>query len=225
MALSPPKYPGKKRPLEFVSLNQANGSSNVAISSFTESSSSPWLDSHKRSRISQPMNDENSSPSRLDGTRSHEADVFKRYDPSMFAASSASYASHPMHHGEQGTAINLMREDYERKLQHKDEQLVNLTKISKQVYESHARLEQENKSLAEENKILKKAFGIQDNRMRELTSQNQQYQHLIEQMSDYLANMERMNYQLREELRQRDLQASGGNHTFLQPPNPPPDVF
>jgi len=230
IALSPPIYSAKKRPLEFVSLNHGAASMNEqTTAAHTAASSSSWMESNKRSRLSS-MNDENYSPSRHDAA-DPSASIFKKYDPNMFASSAAaaqpmpSYP-HPSSHGYHDTAyINTVKEEYERKLHQKDEQIVNLTKISKQVYESHARLDQENKALAEENKLLKKAFGIQDSRMRELLGQNQQCQQMIEQMAQYLANLEQANYQLREELRNRDIKSSGGNHTFFQPPDPPPDVY
>lgn len=213
IALSPPVYSAKKRPLEFVSLNQANNEP------------SSWLDSSKRSRIAYG-NDENSSPSRLDSMKYQDAELFKKYDPSMFASSSnPAPGLPPLNQSYQDTCINTIKLDYERKLQLKDEQLLSLTKISRQIHEANARLDHENKSLAEENKILKKAFGIQDSRMREVCSQNQQIRQMIDQMSEYIANLERINYQMREELRNRDIKSTGGNHTFFQPPNPPPDVY
>lgn len=225
IALSPPGYGSRKRPLDerFI----GSPADCMSLPQALHSSSNDHL---KRGRMG---NDENQSPLPSFEKSSHEVKRIRLQngtDPNILASGPSSFSSQILANQKQLESISqyhemqlqYVRNDYERKLQQKDEQILNLSKISKQVHDTNIKLEQENKSLIEENKIFKKAIHIQDNRQREMTQQNQQYQMLLQQLTEYISNLEKANGQLRDALRYNDTSSSNG--TYYYPP-PPPDVY
>lgn len=71
----------------------------------------------------------------------------------------------------------------------------------------------------EENRILKRAVAIQDGRQKELAGQNQQLQQVLAQAAEHVANLERVNRELRSKVESNRGQYSF--HTYDRPP----DVF
>lgn len=76
----------------------------------------------------------------------------------------------------------------------------------------------EHNQCLEENKVLKKAVGIQDNRYRELSSNYDQLQNVMAMAADHIGKLEQSN---------RELSAQISHMTYSGhfPPGPPPDVF
>lgn len=126
--------------------------------------------------------------------------------------------------------ITALKVEHQIEISEKDQQISKLTKGCKQLAENNQRLEESIKSLSEDNKVLKRAVGIQDSKIKDLTAQNQQLQAILPQISTHIANLERQNEELKNYIR---LIESNGRHSSSSPnspfnsflPPPPPDVF
>ena len=110
--------------------------------------------------------------------------------------------------------MNQMKEENDLKIALKDDQLSHVAKLYKQVCDSNSRIENDNKLLNENLKILKKAVTIQDTRLREISQQNQQQEVTISNLNEYI-------HKLETQLLSSTVYSQSG---FYFPP-PPPDVF
>jgi hypothetical protein len=118
------------------------------------------------------------------------------------------------------------RSQSESTITDRDGKIASLTALTQQLLERNTRLEQDGKVHQDENRILKKAVGIQDHRQRELTAQNQQLQGLLGQASQYIQALETQNHELLGELRHRELGATKFPPNSSFGPGPPhPPVF
>lgn len=89
-----------------------------------------------------------------------------------------------------------------------------------------ADLEHGHGQLGEENKILKRAVGIQDGKLREALTQTQQLQTMLERAKQVMEELDSSNRQLRYQLSlQNNTYSGGGMHFDDFNHQPPPDVF
>lgn len=108
---------------------------------------------------------------------------------------------------------------YREHIETKDEQIAIISNENQELHQQCESFAENNIKLNEENRILKKAVGIQENRLRELQNQQQNMQEIMNQAADYIANLERINASLRHRIECNDSTRS----SFL--PDIPPDVY
>eukprot|EP01041_Mallomonas_annulata_P009217 gene9217-19115_t len=113
--------------------------------------------------------------------------------------------------------INNLRLETQRALSEKDFSLQEMQNTTKLMMDTVQLVQQQNQKLDEENKLFKRAIGIQEGRYRELGLQHQQIRDALGQAIEYVANLERANASLKDHLRQMN----GPEFISYQPP---PDV-
>ncbi len=100
----------------------------------------------------------------------------------------------------------------------KDEDVALLSHENSQMNLHCEELSSNQSRLIEENRILKRAVGIQDNKQRDLLQEIQQMRSIMDQAADHIGNLERANAMLRQQLESQNYPES-----YL--PNLPPDVY
>lgn len=121
--------------------------------------------------------------------------------------------------------VQSIKLDFETKITDKDNQMAKFTKNFALI---NSKLETDNKLLQEENRILKKAVTIQDNKVKELLMQNQKYNETVGQAVTYIQQIEQQNHQLRSEVNYYRNQFVKENRISFEsnfPPPPPPDIY
>jgi DNA repair exonuclease SbcCD ATPase subunit len=108
--------------------------------------------------------------------------------------------------------------DRRENLERKDEQIQNISNENAESYQRCETFADNNSKLLEENRILKRAVGIQESRLREVQSQSQQMQELMNQAADYIAGLERANAALKHRVECNDSKSYFSSEG-------PPDVY
>ena len=103
----------------------------------------------------------------------------------------------------------------------KQNQLDDSQNNLKMVMENMHTVQQQSSRLDEENKLFKRAIGIQEGRNREAGAQNQQLREALGQAIEHISNLERANNSLRDHLRMLNGPEAMGHYHH----QPPPDVF
>jgi regulator of replication initiation timing len=104
-------------------------------------------------------------------------------------------------------------------MEQKDEQLHAISNENSELNHQCESFVENTSKLNEENRILKKAVGIQETRLRELQQQTQHMQDVMNQAADYIAGLERTNAALRSRVEADHSSRS----SYL--PDVPPDVY
>lgn len=123
-----------------------------------------------------------------------------------------------------------IKTEYQMNLDKAQREMECLRTQNKSLLESNQSMSGGYKNILDENKVLKRAVGIQDSRLNDQHQQNQQYQRIISQATEYVQKLQEDHKQLETQLRLTQQQLSqalssnrGGNH--YDPELPPPDVF
>lgn len=116
------------------------------------------------------------------------------------------------------SVVTSLRMEQQMLVARKDHELQQVMQENQRLNNQCLAMRMEHNQCLEENKVLKKAVGIQDGRYRELASNYDQLQHVMAMAAEHIANLERSNRELSSQISQM----SYGNHF---PPGPPPDVF
>jgi predicted nuclease with TOPRIM domain len=102
----------------------------------------------------------------------------------------------------------------------KDAHIEQLLQERQSLMECNQNLNSNNIKINDENKILKKAVNIQENRLKDLNNQNSTLQGIVSQAADYVVTLENTIVQLRQQLdRNTDISSN-----YIIPPRPP-DVY
>jgi hypothetical protein len=116
--------------------------------------------------------------------------------------------------------IILNRTEYEIMKNSKDAHIEQLLQERQSLMECNQNLNSINIKINDENKILKKAVNIQENRLKDLNNQNSTLQGIVSQAADYVVTLENTIVQLRQQLdRNTDISSN-----YIIPPRPP-DVY
>jgi predicted nucleic acid-binding Zn-ribbon protein len=118
-------------------------------------------------------------------------------------------------------ALATLRSEFQSVVENKDAEMKALRERNFQLESELNRTEGSRKANEDENKLLKRAVAIQDSRQRELISQNQQLQQVLAQAAEHIANIERVNRQLRSQLELINSPFT----SFDDHNNRPPDVY
>lgn len=112
-----------------------------------------------------------------------------------------------------------LRMEFQRSLDEKDANMLRMRSAAQSLEVALSQSQGARVVCEEENKLLKRAVAIQDSRQKELTGQTQQLQHVLGQAAEHIANLERVNRELRLKLESNSGQYSS-NFSYR-----PPDVF
>ncbi len=100
----------------------------------------------------------------------------------------------------------------------KDEDVAQLSHENSQINFHCEELSSNQSRLIEENRILKRAVGIQDGKQRDLLQEMQEMRQIMDQAADHIGNLERANAILRQQVETQ-------NYPDSYLPNLPPDVY
>lgn len=120
---------------------------------------------------------------------------------------------------EHESTISSMRSELDRVVHIKAQEVDDVRNKFNSAMECLCNCQQHNAKLDEENKILKRAVAIQENRQKEQTTVNQQLRDALYQALEHISGLERTNNSLKEMFRR-----SSNGPDFISP-RPPPDVF
>ena len=112
-----------------------------------------------------------------------------------------------------------LRAQFQTSIESKDREVISLRSSLQHQEVALSRTQSAKIVCEEENRILKRAVAIQDGRQKDLQGQNQQLQNVLIQAAEHIANLERINCELRAQLEPSRVQYSF--HSFDRPP----DVF
>ena len=115
-------------------------------------------------------------------------------------------------------AIWQCREECRVKCEQQDLQLRRAQEENTELIGANEGLKADNQKLIEENRILKRGVGIQENRYKDSNTQNKQLREYLRQAAEQIAHLERGNSMLRMQL-QRANTPNCVIHDM------PPDVF
>lgn len=121
---------------------------------------------------------------------------------------------------EHNCTIASIRSDFEKAIHEKTREMDDIRNKFNVAMEGFCSCQQQNVRLEEENKILKRAVAIQENRQKEQNNTNQQLRDALYQALEHIAGLERTNNNLKEMFRR-----SSSLGTDYISPRPPPDVF
>ena len=107
-------------------------------------------------------------------------------------------------------------------LEKKNREVTQMKTLNNALSHHMEAMKKENGTLQDDNKLLKRAVGIQDNRNKELNTQNAQLQNVLQLAANHIAHLEEVNRNL-----QAQLQAAvcGSNSSGGYNYQPPPDLF
>jgi hypothetical protein len=116
------------------------------------------------------------------------------------------------------SVLSSIRMEHQMALARKDQEIQHISNENKTMTaRCHAMINEHNSCL-EENRLLKKAVGIQDGRYRELSANYDQLQHVMGRAAQHIAMLEKKNEELSEQV--HSMMFSGNNSNFR-----PPDVY
>lgn len=118
--------------------------------------------------------------------------------------------------------ISAIRSECRQILDKKTQEVEAHAQANKRLTDNLQALSCENKTISEENKILKKAVAIQDNRYRDMVSQNNNLQSVLGQAVERIQFLQETNKNLSEHV---NILRGGHLHGHNSFPPPPPDVF
>eukprot|EP01036_Dinobryon_divergens_P022751 gene22751-31040_t len=118
--------------------------------------------------------------------------------------------------------ILAIRSECRQILDKKTQEVESHIQTNKRLTENLQAMSCENKTILEENKILKKAVAIQDNRYRDMVSQNNNLQSVLGQAVERIHYLQDTNKNLSEHI---NILKGGLLHGHNSFPPPPPDVF
>lgn len=102
----------------------------------------------------------------------------------------------------------------------KEAQIQDSRNLNQRLLEELKSRTTERDTMAEENRILKRAVAIQENKIKEMTNQMREYEQFIGAARAYIEEAEREKL-----LRQQQAAMSSYPRSDFFPPQPPPDVF
>jgi hypothetical protein len=128
-----------------------------------------------------------------------------------------------------------IKTEFQMNLDKAQRELECLRSQNKSMVDSNQSMCGEHKRIMDENKVLKRAVAIQDNRYNEQHQQNQQYQQVLSQATEYVQGLQEVNKQLEAKLLQTLQQLSEAmsssshrgshHHNYYDQEQPPPDVY
>jgi len=117
------------------------------------------------------------------------------------------------------SVVQSIRMEHQMALARKDQEIQHITNENRSMSSQCVAMIQEHNACLEENRLLKKAVGIQDGRYRELSANYDQLQHVMALAAQHIAQLEKKNEELSSHL--SNVMFSSNNNF---PPRPP-DVY
>ena len=117
------------------------------------------------------------------------------------------------------SVVQSIRMEHQMALVRKDQEIQHITNENRNMSAQCVAMIQEHNACLEENRLLKKAVGIQDGRYRELSGNYDQLQNVMALAAQHIAQLEKKNEELSSQL--HNVMFSSNNNF---PPRPP-DVY
>ncbi len=119
----------------------------------------------------------------------------------------------------QNSQLSTRMHQAEMALQKKDQEFSDQKVFNQRVLEELQKRTVERDTLLEENRILKKGIALQENKLREMNQQIQQYEQFVTAAKAYIEETEK------EKLMKAQAANISMSRSNYFPPQPPPDVF
>jgi hypothetical protein len=113
--------------------------------------------------------------------------------------------------------IESLRQQHVTQLDVKNKDLAQMSVLNSKLLEEYKRLSSENTTMAEENRVLKKAVQFQDQKQKDAAGQISQYELIVKSAVEHIQRVEASNRELMQELaalRQQSLFSSHNSDIF-----------